>query len=71
MTYLTKDHRLNFHLALVCQIMQKWVYFNAVYFQNLWGFHKKKQKMLYLADMTSTVASNSTKILEWEKFAFS
>ena len=32
---------------------------------------KKKQKMLYLADMTSTVASNSTKILEWEKFAFS
>ena len=24
-TYLTKDHRLNFHLALVCQNMQKWV----------------------------------------------
>ena len=35
-------------------------------------FMKKKQhKILYLADMRTTIASNNTKILEWEKFAFS
>ena len=33
-------------------------------------FMKKKHKILYLADMRTTIASNNTKILEWEKFAF-
>ena len=32
---------------------------------------KKKHKILYLADMRTTIASNNTKILEWEKFAVS
>ena len=33
--------RLNFHLALVCQKCKNG-YFNALYFQNLGGFHEKK-----------------------------
>ena len=32
---------------------------------------KKKHEKLYLADMRTIIASNNTKILEWEKFAFS
>ena len=32
-----------------------------------WVFMKKKHKVLYLADMRTTIASNITKILEWEK----
>ena len=36
-----KYHRLHFHLALVYQNMQNG-YFNAVYFQNVGGFHEKK-----------------------------
>ena len=32
---------------------------------------KKKHEKLYLADMRTTIASNNTEILEWEKFAFS
>ena len=36
------------------------------------GFHeKKKHKILYLTALRTTIASNNTKILEWEKFAFS
>ena len=42
-----------------------------MYFQNVGGFHEKKHKILYLSDMRTTIASNNTKILEWEIFAIS
>ena len=34
-------------------------------------YMKKKHEKLYLAELRTIIASNNTKILEWEEFAFS
>ena len=43
----------------------------TLFISKMYGvFVKKKHKTLYLADMRTTIASNNTKILEWEKFVY-